>query len=72
MKRRVATFEQKQMNDWCHVCGERTQPHVEVWYPKNAEHEQKQTQYMRICAYCVEVMSELTRHRQGSEPSAVS
>ena len=70
MKRRVATFEPKQMEDWCHLCGERTKPFVECWYPENAEHDRKQTEFLRVCAACVEVMSEVTGHRQGSEPSA--
>ena len=43
--------------DWCHLCGTRQQGNVDVFYPKNAEHEisflhNNTPNYIRICADC--------------------
>lgn len=38
--------------DWCHLCGIRQAYLADIWYPKNAEHDKKQTQYIRICCDC--------------------
>ena len=48
----AATF----FEDWCHLCGLRTTPLVEVVYPKNAEHGGPKTEYIRICWDCIGVM----------------
>lgn len=38
--------------DWCHVCGKRSNPTVDVWYPENAEHGGSNVHYLRICSEC--------------------
>ena len=40
--------------DWCHICGERSAPLVDVWYPENAEHGGHDSRYIRICAQCAQ------------------
>lgn len=42
-------------NDWCHLCGEREDRTIDVWYPRNAEHvtPDMETVYIRICSKCV-------------------
>jgi len=40
--------------DWCHVCGKReTTPKADIRYPKNAEHDTKDVNYLRICKSCL-------------------
>ena len=47
-------------NDWCHVCGNRSDETADVWYPQNAEHATKAqhksttepAKYVRICSDC--------------------
>ena len=39
-------------NDWCHLCGNRQDHLVDIWYPLNAEHSNEDTQYIRICSEC--------------------
>jgi len=46
-------------NEWCHLCGQRsTGIFVEVWLPKNAEHDRRNSagaldrSYLRMCADC--------------------
>ena len=46
----------KDSEDWCHLCGDRTRPLVDVWYPENAEHDDDETEYIRICKGCVDAM----------------
>lgn len=42
-------------NDWCHICGDRSNDTVDVWYPENAEHDKEDTmKYIRICMNCAE------------------
>ena len=41
-------------NDWCHLCGKRKHPTADIWFPENAEHERKNTRYVRICSNCAE------------------
>lgn len=41
-------------NDWCHICGNRGNDTVDVWYPENAEHDKEDTKYIRICVNCAE------------------
>ena len=53
-----ATFSAKQVEDWCHLCGLRTKPLAEAWYPKNAEHGGAKCEYIRICWDCLGVMQE--------------
>ena len=38
--------------DWCHLCGARSDYTADVWYPDNAEHGPKGSNYVRICAIC--------------------
>ncbi len=40
--------------DWCHVCGNRENALVDISYPDNAEHSDKDMEYIRICAACIE------------------
>ena len=55
-------FKTQAKTDWCHVCGERRQIRfVEVWHPRDAEHERnpgKHAQYVRICRTCIESLAE--------------
>jgi hypothetical protein len=59
----MMAFMQKkhEYNDWCHICGGRSNRNVEIWYPENAEHSRMDrpsrggdTQFLRICASCGE------------------
>lgn len=45
--------------DWCHICGDRTRDNADVWYPANAEHGGKDTQYIRICVTCGSLIAEV-------------
>lgn len=60
----MATMRVKRESDWCHCCGARVDGGlVEVWYPRNAEHEgttvspsavsAELTKYIRLCADCI-------------------
>jgi hypothetical protein len=42
-------------NDWCHLCGVRSDHTLDVWYPRNAEHVRPgmETVYVRICSRCL-------------------
>ena len=53
-------------NDWCHICGRREDATVDVWYPKNAEHDLMDgidrsrpplENYVRICKGCAMEMA---------------
>lgn len=46
----MAIFK-KHCTDWCHICGKRRLG-VDIWYPENAEHDTKNTKYIRICDAC--------------------
>ncbi|MGC8639016.1 MAG: hypothetical protein ACP5XB_03955 [Isosphaeraceae bacterium] len=35
----MAEFARHTSDDWCHICGTRQALNVDIWYPKNAEHE---------------------------------
>ena len=43
--------------DWCHICGKRDNPLADVWYPENAEHDTKDTKYIRICVVCANMIA---------------
>jgi hypothetical protein len=47
--------------DWCHLCGKRSSPSVDVWYMNNAEHPNpnERTYYIRICKSCIELMGKV-------------
>jgi hypothetical protein len=40
--------------DWCHICGRREDKTADVWFPNNAEHDNKTSKYIRICRSCAE------------------
>lgn len=40
--------------DWCHICGQRRERLADVWYPRNAEHGGRDTEYIRVCCQCAE------------------
>lgn len=44
-------------NEWCNICGKRSNDNADVWYPVNAEHGMKNTQYIRICFDCITKMA---------------
>lgn len=48
-------------NDWCHLCGKRVNPLVDIWYMNNAEHPNptEETHYIRICGLCVKTMAKI-------------
>ena len=40
--------------DWCHLCGKRSTPLLDIWYSKNAEnHPKDSSKYIRICKNCI-------------------
>jgi hypothetical protein len=44
-------------NDWCHLCGKRSDHHVDISYSENAENDDPKefrSKYIRICAKCGE------------------
>ena len=50
-------------HDWCHLCGFRSQPLVDVWYTGNAEHGGPINNYIRICSGCIDNMRDICFHR---------
>jgi len=55
-------------NDWCHVCGGRGQrTFVLIDYPANAEHDKKNTKFLRICKDCVEAAHKLVNDPAGGK-----
>lgn len=59
-------------NDWCHVCGNRSDETADVWYPQNAEHATKMqhqntkssAKYVRICRDCATKILDATKATQ--------
>jgi hypothetical protein len=51
--------------DWCHLCGKRKQNLVDIWYPRNAEHGNNNSEYIRICGRCGEMISDTARGRRN-------
>lgn len=49
-----AHFSRHDRNDWCHLCGQRESVLADIGYPRNAEHDFKRTEYIRICSCCGE------------------
>lgn len=48
--------------DWCHLCGKRTTPLADIWYPENAEHDTYDgglSEYIRICQACGLLIAEI-------------
>ena len=52
----------KESRDWCHLCGWRTSPLADIWYPDNAEHQTANTKYIRICVSCGERIANVAIH----------
>lgn len=63
MSKPKADMRRKSFNDWCHLCGKRSDQCVEIHYPDNAEHDPPVTgprpnhpmgsvHYIRICGSC--------------------
>lgn len=51
-------FSRHAANDWCHLCGRREWPTLDVWYPANAEHDGPTTaRYLRVCSLCLDELS---------------
>lgn len=50
-------------NDWCHICGKRKSELADIWYPKNAEHEKEETEYIRICYECVVLIRKVLQYQ---------
>ena len=54
----MAYLSRGSSEDWCHICGGRSEENVEIWYPANAEHQRVDRpikgpdHYLRICAAC--------------------
>ena len=53
-------------NDWCHLCGFRSNLTASIHYPENAEHAlmrgedyKGNEKYIRICAICAENIKEI-------------
>ena len=50
----LAKFGLHAANDWCHICGARTDRTVDVFYEENAEHPKGGlSEYVRVCSACV-------------------
>lgn len=45
-------------NDWCHICGKRSYENIDIRYPKNAEHDIENTEYIRICSNCIKICAD--------------
>lgn len=45
--------------DWCHLCGKRKYPTADIWFPENAEHNKKNTRYIRVCSECAETIRDI-------------
>ena len=58
-------IEQHTTNDWCHLCGERSTGMADVWYPKNAEHNDECAEYIRICRKCAFKIDIAARNARG-------
>jgi len=58
----MATISKHAAGDWCHICGSRYSATVDISYPDNAEHETKNTKYVRICAGCAEAVLVSIKH----------
>ena len=54
--------------DWCHLCGRRDTPQAEIRYPKNAELDDEDTEYIRICIACAQ---EIVEGATGVRPEVV-
>jgi hypothetical protein len=48
-------------NDWCHICGERSDNTADVRFPENAEHDEELTRYVRVCGSCADAIGEKAR-----------
>ncbi len=67
----MATITKKIGEDWCHICGTRTNQIADIFYPENAENENDEKEYVRMCINCastiIEVIKEGTKnHCEGS------
>lgn len=53
--------------DWCHICGVRSEPCVDVWYPENSEHPRtnppEDKKYVRICKACLVLLTDIAEGR---------
>jgi len=52
-------FLEHNSSDWCHVCGQRGKPQVDIVYSINAEMSSRRSssslsEYFRICSECLE------------------
>lgn len=57
-------------DDWCHLCGHRDRPTVDVFYAANAEHalrnpegHQDRPKYFRVCDCCALAIEEASTRR---------
>ncbi|MFM7846734.1 MAG: hypothetical protein ACKPEY_21215 [Planctomycetota bacterium] len=61
-------------SDWCHVCGRRRKiAFVDIWRPRNAEHEQnpgRHASYLRVCQTCLQALAHAVTHGEPGEPAA--
>lgn len=57
-----AAMQRHHTHDWCHLCGERSDLCVDIWYSDNAEHDPPtkpghshplgKRHYIRVCGMC--------------------
>jgi len=62
-------------NDWCHVCGKRSDQHATITYPDDAEHADEGEHWrvrpgpginkLRICAQCAKVVAKVASNPDG-------
>jgi hypothetical protein len=57
-------------DDWCHLCGRRDEPLVDIWYAENAENDRPAKRgtprpelYIRICAGCGDRIGRVARNK---------
>jgi hypothetical protein len=46
----------KHGHDWCHICKERTESNVDIFYDLN---KGEQGEYVRICGACLDRMKDI-------------
>lgn len=59
-------------SDWCHLCGSRKAPTVDIWYPDNAEHDSAVApgpqhsgrHYIRICGACAHRIQDIAQNKE--------
>lgn len=59
----MATMSIHPSHDWCHLCGHRSTPLIDIWFPehassRNTKRGRENSRYIRICAECIDAMQQ--------------